>query len=333
MTKKKIATVGLASLMLISTTACGNKEGTPADFGGVVKQEKNEDEKGIRATYMSVWDYIGKKGVNNIYPKDFKEFENVQKKHDEDKGIYRYKYKLEDGELYITVTEDFDGDKKVSELAIYKMNDGILDDGFYFIKDTDNKKYEADEEDDSNVIKDTNDGDKEAIKDKEDEENTKDGDEKHEDEKEEKPEKKEEVDTEKEKPKDKKDKDKDKKEEPKQEKPAEEAEEITLENAPKEYKDALKKAEDYVKMIHMSKKRLRDQLISKHGEGYPEKVADFAIENLKVDWKENALIKAKSYKDDMEMPVEKIKEQLMSEYGDGFTEEEADYALKNINKE
>lgn len=110
-----------------------------------------------------------------------------------------------------------------------------------------------------------------------------------------------------------------------------EAPKETEADIPKEYINALKSAETYAKNMHMSKQRIRDQLVSEYGEKFSEEAADYAMENLEADWKENALITAKNYQDSMHMSKEAIRDQLVSEYGEKFTQEEADYAVENLD--
>ena len=102
-------------------------------------------------------------------------------------------------------------------------------------------------------------------------------------------------------------------------------------DVPKEYKSALKKAESYSKHMHMSKQGIYDQLVSEYGEKFSEEAAQYAMDNLKADFKENALEKARSYQDNMSMSPEAIRDQLTSEYGEQFTQEEADYAIEHLN--
>lgn len=97
-----------------------------------------------------------------------------------------------------------------------------------------------------------------------------------------------------------------------------------------EYKNALKKAESYAKNLHMSKQAIYDQLISQYGEGFPKDAAQYAIDNLQVDWNANALEKAKSYQKNLNMSKNKIYEQLISQYGEKFTTDEAQYAINHL---
>lgn len=102
------------------------------------------------------------------------------------------------------------------------------------------------------------------------------------------------------------------------------------ENIPTEYKSALKKAKSYSDTMHMSKKGIYDQLVSEYGEKFTPEAAQYAIDNIEADWKENALKKAQSYQSTMSMSPSAIRDQLISEYGEKFTEEEADYAISNL---
>lgn len=102
-------------------------------------------------------------------------------------------------------------------------------------------------------------------------------------------------------------------------------------SVPAEYTSALKKAESYANMMHMSKKGVYDQLTSEYGEKFSKKAAQYAIDHVDSDWKKNALEKAKSYQKDMSMSPAAIKDQLTSEYGEKFTESEAAYAVKHLN--
>ena len=104
------------------------------------------------------------------------------------------------------------------------------------------------------------------------------------------------------------------------------------ESVPMEYKSALAKAESYANGLDMSKKSVYKQLTSEYGEGFPKEAAQYAIDNVEANWKENALNKAIFYQKEMNMSRQSVYEQLVSEYGEKFTKEEADYALENLPK-
>ena len=100
---------------------------------------------------------------------------------------------------------------------------------------------------------------------------------------------------------------------------------------PTEYKSALKKAKSYSDTMNMSKAGIYDQLTSEYGEKFTAEAAQYAVDNVEADWKENALKKAKSYQETMSMSPSAIYDQLVSEYGEQFTAEEAQYAIDNLD--
>ena len=103
----------------------------------------------------------------------------------------------------------------------------------------------------------------------------------------------------------------------------------TENKVPSEYKSALKRAKLYSDVAHLSKVALYDQLISEDGGNFPAEAAQYAVDNLEVDWKENALKKAKLYQDVAMMSLSDIYDQLISE-AERYTPEEAQYAIDNL---
>ena len=103
-------------------------------------------------------------------------------------------------------------------------------------------------------------------------------------------------------------------------------------NIPTEYKSALRKAKSYSDTMHMSKVGLYNQLTSEYGEKFTAEAAQYAVDNVESDWKENALKKAEFYQEHMAMSPSAIYDQLVSEYGEQFTAEEAQYAVDNLNQ-
>ena len=101
-------------------------------------------------------------------------------------------------------------------------------------------------------------------------------------------------------------------------------------SVPKEYRNALHKAENYSKMMHMSKQRIYDQLTSEYGEKFDSEAAQNAIDNLNADYNQNALKCGENYKKTMHMSKARIYDQLTSENGEKFTAEEAQYAIDHI---
>lgn len=110
-----------------------------------------------------------------------------------------------------------------------------------------------------------------------------------------------------------------------------EKEEKVEEEVLKEYKSALRKAKVYSDTMSMSKAGLYDQLTSEYGEKFSDEAAQYAMDNLEVDWNKNALKKAKTYSDTMSMSKAGLYDQLTSEYGEKFTAEEAQYAVDNLD--
>lgn len=70
-------------------------------------------------------------------------------------------------------------------------------------------------------------------------------------------------------------------------------EEETEPDIPAEYKSALIKAQTYSDTMHMSKQGIYDQLTSEYGEQFSDEAAQYAVDNVDADWKENALKKQK----------------------------------------
>lgn len=118
--------------------------------------------------------------------------------------------------------------------------------------------------------------------------------------------------------------------------PVEEEEEETESkdtgDVPREFEAALKSAESYNEFMPMSKAGLYQQLTSDAGDGYPAEAAQYAIDNVDIDYKENAVKSANSYNEMMPMSDQELLEQLTSEAGDKYTMEEAQYALEHMDK-
>ncbi len=93
--------------------------------------------------------------------------------------------------------------------------------------------------------------------------------------------------------------------------------------------NALKKAETYSKIMHMSKQGIYNQLTSSI-EGFSDEEAQYAIDNVRANWNENALEKAKTYQKTMSMSKNAIYNQLTSSV-EGFTNEEAQYAVDHLD--
>lgn len=97
-----------------------------------------------------------------------------------------------------------------------------------------------------------------------------------------------------------------------------------------EHENAVRSAKSYLDIMGFSRLGLIDQLASAYGEGYPEDVATWAVDNLDVDWNAEAAESAKSYLDSMSFSRQGLYDQLTSEYGGQFTHEEAEHALAAV---
>ena len=98
-------------------------------------------------------------------------------------------------------------------------------------------------------------------------------------------------------------------------------------NIPMEYRSVMEKAQFYSDVVNMSKAKMYEELTA--GCGFTAEEAQYAVDNVKVDWKENALKTAKTYEDES-ISKAGMYDRLTSEYEDMFTEEEAQYAVDNI---
>ena len=98
-----------------------------------------------------------------------------------------------------------------------------------------------------------------------------------------------------------------------------------------EYEKALKAAQSYSDLLHMSKKTIYDQLTSDNMDHFSPESAQYAVDNVQADFKQNALLSAQSYRDMVDMSSTDIFNQLTSST-DQFTPEEAQYAIDNLDK-
>jgi colicin import membrane protein len=87
---------------------------------------------------------------------------------------------------------------------------------------------------------------------------------------------------------------------------------------------AVRKAEDYISMGGFSKTGLIKQL---EFEQFSKEDSAFAVENIAVDWKEQAKIKAEAYMDMQGFSRSGLIDQLKFE---GFTDEEANYGADQV---
>lgn len=99
---------------------------------------------------------------------------------------------------------------------------------------------------------------------------------------------------------------------------------------PREHRNALRAAENYLLLMPFSKVGLFEQLTSSYGDDYPEEAAQYAVDNVETDWNANALKAAENYLDLMPMSDSELYDQLVSEYGDKYNPEQAQYAIDNL---
>lgn len=96
---------------------------------------------------------------------------------------------------------------------------------------------------------------------------------------------------------------------------------------PTEEISALDKARILAEGEFLSKNSTYEQLVSE--EGYSNSSSIYAVENLDIDWKQNALIKADLFISSLDLSKEEIYNRLISST-EKFTAEEAQYAIDNI---
>lgn len=92
----------------------------------------------------------------------------------------------------------------------------------------------------------------------------------------------------------------------------------------REQRNALDTANSYLEYAGFSETRLREQL---EYEEFPQDAIDYAMDNIIVDWKEQALMSAESYDEYASMSDSRLYDQLIYE---GFSDEEAQYAIDNL---
>lgn len=101
-------------------------------------------------------------------------------------------------------------------------------------------------------------------------------------------------------------------------------------DVPREYRNALNSAQNYIDIMAFSEAGLYNQLTSEYGEQYPAEAAQYAIENVIVDYNQEALESAMQYQEIMPMSDKELFNQFTSEFGEQFTEGQAQYAIDNL---
>lgn len=100
--------------------------------------------------------------------------------------------------------------------------------------------------------------------------------------------------------------------------------EVSEVDVPREHRNALNSAYDYLNYTSFSKQGLYEQLLF---EDYPEASAQYAIDNIESDWNENALQNAIDYLDYTSFSDQGLYDQLIFE---GYTAGQAQYAIDNL---
>lgn len=106
-------------------------------------------------------------------------------------------------------------------------------------------------------------------------------------------------------------------------------------NVPEEYKKALETAQKHADCSQSySKHSLYNMLTNKeYGDKFSSEAAKYAVENVKVNWKENAYYNAKSYKKYGDETNAEIEEYMRNMDSNKFSKEEIDYAMEKLNRE
>jgi len=94
--------------------------------------------------------------------------------------------------------------------------------------------------------------------------------------------------------------------------------------------NAIEEAQSYLDTSAFSKKGLIEQLSSDAGSGFSLADATFAVNNITVNWKEQAVKAGRAYLDFSSFSRKGLIEQLSSDAGDQFTKAEATYAVDKL---
>lgn len=98
----------------------------------------------------------------------------------------------------------------------------------------------------------------------------------------------------------------------------------------KSQQQALESAESYLEFMSFSKKGLIRQLSSDAGAGFSVADATWAVNRVKVNWKEQAVKSAEDYMTISSFSRSALIRQLSSSAGSGFTLSEAKYAADKV---
>lgn len=101
-------------------------------------------------------------------------------------------------------------------------------------------------------------------------------------------------------------------------------------SAPSDHQRALAEARNYIEATDFSYKGLYKQLTSEYGEKYSPEAAQYAMDNLDVNWDAEALGAAQNYIDTEAFSYKGLYEKLTDEDGEQFTPEQAQYAVDSV---
>lgn len=93
-------------------------------------------------------------------------------------------------------------------------------------------------------------------------------------------------------------------------------------------KNAVRAADEYIKIIGFSRSGLIEQLSGRLGDGYDNFDATVAVDSMNIDWNEQAVRSAKQYLSIQAFSCKGLIEQLSSVYGDKYTLSQAAYGAK-----
>lgn len=91
---------------------------------------------------------------------------------------------------------------------------------------------------------------------------------------------------------------------------------------------ALEDAQEYVDIMSISEGLLHDYLVSE--KSYTEEATHYALDNLEVDYNEEALDEAIAYTADYDLEDDKVFDYLVALNGGKFSPDQAQYAIDNL---
>jgi hypothetical protein len=103
---------------------------------------------------------------------------------------------------------------------------------------------------------------------------------------------------------------------------------LWAENLTVPQKNAVRSANNYLRMMGFSRDGLIQQLSSDAGDGYSFTDATVAVDSLKIDWNKQAVRSAKKYLQMMGFSCKGLIQQLSSDAGDKYTVSQAKYGAQ-----